>query len=248
MNGTFTLRRLNTNNELGGGASCKFYYVFPSFCGSAAAWLTLGVSGPDSGGNYTYSLGLSRPTGYLFATWVSYSTTCGGASVFSRTSGFEPTCAWEFTPPWTATGSDIRAVTTCCGCCCTFFSGGVERACGNCIYGRTDLGPGSPCYHKCITDSRLTPTLTLEHGGTTENLTSHPTQCTQWYNFGSPAPFQSSAILLDNMFTFFYVRSTSPLCIYTASGVPCINGQTFTWNVTAPGTGCPATLTGTISW
>ena len=135
-----------------------------------------------------------------------------------------------------------------CSCCCSLFVSGVEVACDNCIYGRTSRGPGDPCYNRCITDARLIPTLTLEHGGTTESLTSHPTQCTEWYNYTSLPPFQSSAILRNNEFTFFYVRSTSPLCIYTATGVPCVNGQTFTWNVSPPGAGCPATLTGTISW
>ena len=135
-----------------------------------------------------------------------------------------------------------------CSCCCSFFVGGVESACGNCIISRTSRSPTDPCYSGCITDPKITPSLTIVHGGTSETVTANPTDCTNWKNYTSLPPFQTSATLLNNLFTFFYVRSTSPLCIYTATGVPCVNGQTFTWNVSPPGTGCPATLTGTISW
>jgi hypothetical protein len=135
-----------------------------------------------------------------------------------------------------------------CSCCCSFFVSGVESACGNCIISRTSRDPLDPCYPGCLASPLIVTSLTIVHGGTSEVITSHPTNCTNWFNTGSPPPFQTSATLLNNMFTLFYVRSTSPLCIYTATGVPCVNGQTFTWNVSPPGTGCPATLTGSISW
>ena len=135
-----------------------------------------------------------------------------------------------------------------CDCCCSFFSGGAEAACGNCIISKTSLNVGDLCYPSCLVSPKIVSTLTVLENGSPETITSDATNCTKWYNHGSLAPFQTSAILLNNQFTFFYVKSTSPLCIYTATGVPCVNGQTFTWSISPPGTGCLATLTGKVSW
>jgi len=136
-----------------------------------------------------------------------------------------------------------------CSCCCSFFVDGIESGCGNCIISRTSRSPqNDPCYSQCLKDAKLITSLTITHGATSENCNGDTTNCTKWYNHGAIPPFQTSAILLNNLFTFFYVRSTSPLCIYTAIGVPCVDGQLFTWLVSAPGTGCPAPLMGSVSW
>ena len=136
-----------------------------------------------------------------------------------------------------------------CSCCCSFIVDGVESGCGNCIISRTSRSPlDDPCYSPCLSDSRLISNLTITHGASSETCAADATNCTKWYNHGAIPPFQTSAILLNNLFTFFYVRSTSPLCIYTASGVPCGNGQSFTWAVSPPGTSCPGTLSGSVSW
>ena len=152
---------------------------------------------------------------------------CGGSSSISSSSG---------------------SGTNCLGCCCSLIVGGVEVACGNCIIAKTSLNVTDPCYPACSVSPKIVASLTIVHAGSSEVLTPDATDCTKWYNHGSLAPFQTSAILHNNQFTMFYVKSTSPLCIYTATGVPCVNGQTFTWAVSPPGTGCTATLAGSISW
>ena len=158
-----------------------------------------------------------------------------------------PCCGSSSSSSSSSSSGASSSVGTCC--CCSFVYGGVEAACGNSIWSKTDTTVNSPCYTFCH-GSNLVPNLMISAngGGSFETCEADATKCYYWYNHGTLPPFQTSATLINNLFTFFYVKSVSPLCIYTANNVPCVNGQSFSWILSPPGTGCAGTLSGVVKW
>ena len=158
-----------------------------------------------------------------------------------------PCCGSSSSSSSSSSSGTSSSIGTCC--CCSFVYDGVEAACENSIWSKTDITLTSPCYAFCHGSQLVSKVMVSANGGGSfETCAADATKCYYWFNHGTLPPFQTSATLIHNLFTFFYVKSFSPLCIYTANNVPCVNGQTFTWILSPPGTGCSATLSGVVKW